>query len=640
MKKWLGAFAALALSLAIFYYFYSASYGPRISSLESIVPEDAMYYVYSYNLNKKIEDFSSSQFFRRISESSAYKKFIEPEVKKYADKVPFIKEIISRDAALAVFSSSQKRGSRAGEDLGRFLLLARVDTAGRARVKKAIADFYLLLSAKGKSAVKKYQGVQITSYALPSSSLTVHYALISDVIVLANDAGVLQVCIDLAKSKDFRGSLFLDSNFQRIIGKIEKDSLLWGYSNTRRYYQEMLRGHNDDALDSKLGSQKSLAPFANMKTVVDAMNTLVGQSFYLDYDEFKSGFIVRNYIGFNSAGESDALLNLLTYSKPIDESAFKLVPKSAIAYYGISQDFANIWKFLIEFYSSLMEVSKLQAKNDSRYSGHKEMIEGMSINSIILLVESFLGVSIEKDVIPAIGNNMGIALAGFDDVTVKGSSFILPQAYVFCEMADSVKAQNVMKVMTQSLVKNANYFLGQMQNAQKPSGVQGLAQADNTQGEEQKEYARLVTREYGGITINSIDIADFPLQPLGLNYCILGKYLVASLSLPLTKKIIDVHNNKEGSFDSNYYFKTAREYLSRDCFNVAFLDFRKTSDSLKATKSFQDFKEKLPPAFSKEDIDSLVSIGESLKAITSTTRLLDSETIESLSYIEIEGLLE
>lgn len=653
MKKWLGVILLLGLGAVLFFYFYQVSHEVKIASLESIVPEEAIYYVYSYNLNKKIGDFTSSQFFHQISESSVYKKFIKPEVEKFAKKVPFVTDVIEKDTAFAVFSLGNARNLASKNAFGNFLLLARVDVKKHARVKKAIVDFYLLLTAKDKSAYEKYKGVQITNYTLPSLEMTAHYALVSNVVVLSNDIGILRKCIDLAKSKASQGSLFANPDFQKVSAKAKKDALLWGYSNIKRYYQEIVHDYTSNTLRSKEDKAiKSLESFANMKPMINLMNTLIGYSFYLDYDGLKSGLILKSYTFFNSVSGNSTLLSLLMQAKAIDEGVFKMVHRNSIAYYGVSQDIAKLWTFLKEFCVSQEEMIKAQMKSDPRYYGRKEMIQSVSFEGALAMVESFLGVNIEKDIVSALGDNFGVAFAGFEDVLVRAqnaplsgaqeTSFIFPQVYAFCELKDSLKMQNVMGKLTQSLVKNANQLLGQMQNPQGQSNPQAKGLTGEAIVPEEKQYLRLREKEYNGVIIHSIDIADFPVDSLKLNYCVIDKYIVVTLSTPLTEKVIDVYSNKLGSFDSNYYFESAQGYLARGYSNVIFLDFKRMFDTLKATKSFGAFTDKLrhgsKGSFSGEDFDSLLSVLENVKAFTATNRLLDSETIESSGYIEIEGL--
>lgn len=653
MKKLLGTILLAVVAAAISFYFYQVSHQAKIASLESLVPEEALYYVYSYNLNKKIEALTSSQFFHQILGSSVYGKFIKPEVEKFAERVPFVNGVMESDTAFAAFSLANAKTPASENDFGSFLLLARVDAKKHARIKKAVADFYLLLTARDKSAYEKYKGIQITSYTLPSFERTVHYALVSDVVVFSNDIGILRKCIDLARTKASQGSLLANPDFQSVSAKAKKDALLWGYSNTKRYYQEMVEAYTYNSLRLKEEKgKKPLQSFANMKPMIDLMNTLIGYSFYLDYDDLRSGLIVKFYTFFNSANGNNALLSLLMQDKAVDEGMFKMVPKDSLAYYGVSQDIAKSWIFLKEFYVSLEEMINAQMKSNPRYYVQKEIIQSGSFAGLLTMVESFLGVNIEKDIISALGDNLGVALAGFEDVLVRApnaalsdaqeTSFIFPQVYAFCELKDSLKMQNVMWRLMQSLVKNVNHLFGQTQNPKGQSKPQAKGATDEAIAPEEKQYLYLREKEYNGVTIYSIDIADFPIDSLKLNYCIIGKYIVVSLSTALTEKIIDVYNHKLDSFDSNYYFESAHDYLTQGYSNVMFFDFKKIFDTLKATKSFGAFTDKLPRgsqrSFSGKDLNSLISVLENLKAFTATHKLLDSETIGSSAYIEIEGL--
>ena len=652
MKKWLGITLVLALGSAAVFYYYSISRQPKISSLESLVPDDALYYVYAYNPAEKIKNISSSSFFRQLSASSVYEKSIKPQIEKLRAKVPFLADFTQRDTALAVFSLGGEKISAAESGIGDFLLLTRVDNKKHVRVKKAIADFYLLLTTKDKGAHKKYKGISITSYTLPALAMSVHAALISDVMIVCNSKLYIEKSIDLFRDKEHHGSLLTASDFQNATSKIKKDALCWGYSNTKRYYQEILHHYASNRLGSQQSKEKSIESFAAMKPMVELMDTFGGQAFYIDYAEARAGFVFKSYALLNkNAGEAGLLEGIIS-DKGVDPRVNSLVPRAPILYYAGSQNFPASWIFLKKFYSSFQEMLRAEMKNDPRYQGHTGQLENMSFEAVLKTVESFLGVNIENDIVSLLGNNFGMVLVDLKESNIRqgvsglepvaehsvGAAMVLPQFYIFCEVKDSVKTQAVLTQALEHLLDTANAFVQQIEKAQAQQAHEQAVQGVQTQ----KPLLALKSDDYGGVSIYSIDIPGFPIEELKVNYCVVDTYVIFSLSPDVTKRAIDVYKHTLGSFDSNLYFETVKATLGESYSYMLYFDVTRLLDNLRLIKSFRQWKNSLTPNtrvdFSKEDIDGLLGIASNIKALTMAYTLSEGKFLESSGYIEIEGL--
>ena len=184
MKKWLGLILVLIVISSVLFYGYLKFYVKKISSLESITPGDVIYYVSGHNLNEKIEDFTSTPFFKQISDLSLYKEEIAPKLGKIKQKIPFLAEFFKKDVALAIYTLSDHDPlNKESLDIGDFLLLMRVDPKQLIEVKKSIADFYL--SVLDETAVEhtKYKRINITTCRLSEIEMGINYALLSDVFI-------------------------------------------------------------------------------------------------------------------------------------------------------------------------------------------------------------------------------------------------------------------------------------------------------------------------------------------------------------------------------------------------------------------------------------------------------------------------
>ena len=647
MKKRLGIVLLLVIISFSLSYGYKILHEVKIASLESIVPEEVIYYLYSYNLDKKIKEFQASDFFKQISTSPLYKEFIAPKLEQARQRTPILSELTEKDVALAIFSP------------GKFLFLVRVDPKKQVKIKKYIADFYLSLVTKDQVSYKGYKGIKITNYKLPQAKMTISYAFLSDIIVFGNSSDIIQKSVDLFRNQS-HNSLLNNKDFQKVTAKIKKDPLLRIYKNNKRYYQDILQAYTSSSLQyQKSKDSKSVESFMNIKPFINLMNILEGYASYLDYDELKTGFVFKAYQTFNRSLDQENMLNIIAYDKKVDKNTLGLIPRDIIAYYGGSQDLLNLWKFLKTFYSAMHEMMKTEIENEPRYRQYKNQIDSMGFDDMLQRFESFLGVNIEKDILPLLGNNFGMVWVKVDDMdfplgglqmssNVPGQEslpIIFPQFYSFIELKDKSKMQEIMEKIVKRLVENINQIIEeQKRNLQEKSSLQ--KQQDNKEQqqeiEEEKKFFQLSVDTYKDINISSMEMVDSPSDFLRPNYCILDKYIIFSLSPTLTKKVIDIYQTKYATLSSNLYFESAQNKISTDYSNIMFFDFKRMIDNIQATKFFNNLQANLSmntqSKFSKEDADSILNILRNINTLTFTNRMLDSDTMESSCYVKIQGL--
>lgn len=659
IKKWVSIVLILAVILAASIYAYDKLNEVKIASIDSIVPDEAIYYIYSYALNNKIKDFQASPFFQQVIANSAYNKYITPKLEILRQKIPFLGDIFEKDAALAVFSLGGKIGQVERKDLtdfGDFLFLARIDKNKHIKIKKAIADLYLKFTPGRQIAQNKYKGITITNYKIPKSEITIRCALLSDILVISNSSSTIQKSIDLFRIKNHYGSLHDNSRFVDLKTRIKTDPLLWGYEDLRRYYEEIMQEYAYNSLKANEPKNTSnLISFIKAKPFTDFMNIFEGVVFYLDYDELKSGFIFKSYNVFNKTGDK-SILDVILYNKEVDKTSFRLVPRDIIGYYGGNQDFLKLWKVMNKFYASTEEIMKAEWKNDPRYSAYKDRIDSFSFKNIIKVLESFLGISIENDLLATIGNNFGMVFSGLEDIDIPIGlpqkdatadqkqifSFLFPEFYGFIDLKDSQKMSETMTKMTQHIIEQANEFFQKQDEIMAKYVAKSKGVDPETVAVEKKQYFKLNTEEYSGGSIRSIDITNFPVDFIKPNYCVIDKYLIFSLSPLLTKKAIDTYKNNRGSFISGTYFESAKENLPSSYSNIVYFYFKKMISDIKSTKFYgrlqKDLSGNKRNNVTKEELDSVLSILSNINALTYTNRLSDTETIESSCYIGVKGL--
>lgn len=659
MKKWLSIILVLVIGLlALIYTCQVGLPKGKIASLESIVPNEAVYYIYSHNLDSKIRDFQASSFFKQIQESEFYNKSVNPILKKAKNKLPFLSELFKKDSGLAIFSLGNIEGRRMGlADFGDFLLLLRIDPKKYNNISKSLADFYLSLAEKNKASFDKYRGLRITNYKLSEAKIVISYALLADVILVSNNEDLIHKAIDLFKDKG-KNSLGFVGGFQRMLAKIKKDSLLWGYVNNKKYYQEMLNEYALMSLRSQESGEIKLLGSMKIKPFVNLMNILDRSCFYIDYDELKQGFIGKGYNTFDKSQDTDNMLSVIS-GRPLDTNTFNLIPKNIIGYYGGNQDFLNSWKFFKKLLSASNEMMKQGLKADSRYSQFKDRIDEMpDFEDFLKIAESYLGLNLEDELLPLLGNNFAVVFAQLKDEGIGLGSdindttipkrqlnmpIIFPQGYGFLEVKDNAGAKALIDKISVNLVNNLNKLIQEQE--QKFKQQYGSKEQQDNKGqplpEEEKEKIRLKQESYRDIALWTFEISDFPAAFITPNYCILDNYIVFSLSPKLTRNIIDIYKSKEDSLNSNYKFESLKDKINSNYANIVFFDSEKLINNFKNSDFYTSLR--ASPLKMKEssfkELDSLLDILSNFQTFAFTSAMADPETMESTFYVKVKGLL-
>ncbi len=661
MKKWLIIIVSVVVVSFAALYAYQALSQPKVGPLESIVPDSAIYYIYSYNLDKKITEFKDSLFFQQVSSLPLYKKFLEPKLENIKATMPSVSDFLKKDFAVATFSvGGLKSADAAGKDFGDFLILLRADSQKFPKLKKYMADFYLSKCAKGEVSSKIYKGIKIVSRNLAQEKRQVSFAFLSQVIVLSNDIEIIQKSIDLYKNRS-RDSLLNNKDFRQVTAKVRKESLLWGYQNNKNYYQQTLRAISESSSGSDAARSQAAEGLVKSPFFSKLMTIFNASAFYLDYDLSKNGLVSKTYYTLNRTGDDNDFTDIFAFNKPLDKNIYNLIPGNSIACYAINHDMPKAWKTAKQILSSFAETMKTQAKASPRY--RQGMEDQYNLENALKIAEVFLGVSIEDDIIAQLGDNFGAAIVNIEDIgiplpvpaSVKGQPpqqqnfpFIFPRGFVFFELKDQAKMQETMKGIFQHIVDNVNKSIKEQEKRRKAlldsikKPKLGQPKEEPLPVEPEKTPLTLVTGNHNGVEISRIEISDFPISTLKPNYCIIDKYLVFSLSPQLSEDIIDIYQNKKGSFGSGYNFERIQDKLPGEYANIMFFDFRKLVNNITSTKFYELQTQGLANGsqkdFSKEDLDSLIKLLKNISSLTATSNMTDSDTLESASYIEMDGL--
>jgi hypothetical protein len=284
----------------------------------------------------------------------------------------------------------------------------------------------------------------------------------------------------------------------------------------------------------------------------------------------------------------------------------------------------------------------------------------MGMANTLAQMEFALGISIENDIIPCLGENYGVVFAKFDDIDVpvnpettasgaapaekKSVPIIFPQLYAFCELKNSAKLQEVLIGATQRFVDQAN------KDRQELEAKIRAAQAANAKdkqplpepAKDDKKYMELKSRDYRGAKVYTVEVPDFPVGQLRFNYAFVDKYIIVSFSPEATEKAIDVISGKSDNLSGSVGFAAAKNKIPQSYSDLGFFDFRRLLNNIRSTKFFKELREKLPDkgaqAFSQADLDSVLDLLSNINSLTMTRRKADAETVESICYFDVKGL--
>jgi len=219
MKKWLILVLVVAVLAGAGFYFYQQFYGGKVGALESIIPDDALTYIYARNTAQNLQDFQNSDFFRQISAAPLYASVIKPKLDSLAAKLPFLAGLTEKEICLAIFSLAGPQNYRANNmDLGDFVFLARVDRRKFPALKKSLDDFYLSLAGKDKAGFDQYKGVRIAKFNLPKADVAIRYCRLGDCVMISNSYPAVEKTIDIFR-KQSKASLANYAGFQKIAGR-------------------------------------------------------------------------------------------------------------------------------------------------------------------------------------------------------------------------------------------------------------------------------------------------------------------------------------------------------------------------------------------------------------------------------------
>jgi len=659
MKKWLNACLILICSIGILLLTLKLLYLPKkVGLLEEIVPDQAITYFYGYNLSEKISNFCKSEFYQNIVSTFSLDEKQKAWIRQIEDSAVSPNELFGSDVALAVFSpqiAMPKNNDFPGEiNIGDFILLTRLQLTPKSNFQKIAGEFFNIFPGEKEDSIQ-YQKLRINQYNLNTEMFDQEfsYVVLGDVLVISDNQEIIKQSVDLFSGKDDE-SLSNNPDFQKVdvkCGENKKNALIWYYINSKLQLEKMLSGidndHDSDNDQQSQISRKFINYFNNF------MEPIENGGGFLDYDLLKDGLVYKRFSFFGADKVDQGILRLISFQE-VDKNLLNAIPKDIIGFYGINGNVNNFWELGKEMMGTFGEIPE----------GKNVILE------IIEEIEIELGVEIEKDIVPALGNNFGGIFSGlkeisFEALRVDNSAAasmpsLIPDVSVYLQIKDKEKTKNIINTELDKIVLKINMMsaaVSKMESEQvwQAKKVMGLPEKNNLENaaltgnfkEENSEFKNvndiaMVNQEiYKNFSLKYINITGLEVKP---NYFILGDYLVLSLFLDSAKKIVDIYQaNVDGYGPSLYsgFSKIIDEKIAQSS-NIAFFSLNKLLKDLQNTEIFGMFKLLVPViskgSFNPEGIDSIFETLSKINYYVQTSEACEAGVIENTGYIKIEGL--
>ncbi|MBN3040724.1 MAG: DUF3352 domain-containing protein [Candidatus Omnitrophica bacterium] len=594
----------------------------KIGDIESLVPSEAIYYIYSYQLGQKIEDFCNSDFFLKISNLSFYQEYLQPSIDKKEKLYKNLSQVYNSDSALAVFSPGIVAPSGGIEPMiepGKFMLLVRMDT--KKNIKKTIGDLYLLLNEKEDVSYSTYKGIKITHYQIPLDKskfpfpdLKISYAVLGDILVSSNTDELLKQSIDLF-NKSSTDSLLNDEVYKKISGKYadkKKDSFFWTFINYKRYTEKFLAQVDDMFIDQ--AQNEKMRDF--IESFIDVSAGIIS---YLGYDSSKSGFVGESYQLYDKSKDDHGLLEISS-SKGSKNDLTAVIPPQFFVYFGCSGNISGYWNYFSKLMMSSEEI-KQSAMGDSMYAADKQPSFSKTIKSL----ETYLGLSIEKDVMPLLGNDFSFVISDLEEVSLAPKSGQINPMQLFPTPMPTLSL--LFETKDQSSAEKLKSLI-----------IEKVTQLSPSQPESEP-FLSIAEDSYAGVNLSVISIKELPFHPVCF---VLNDKCIISSTTDHAKKIIDTSKQSSNSLENNLDFSFDPNKILKGSAATLIVKFADLIDAIAQTK-IVNFAKPSVALFSQgkvttNDIDDIIDILDDISIIAQANDITADGTGSGLFYIGIEGL--
>lgn len=494
--------------------------------IENILPQKPFLYLEFKNTKKNVDKILNTSFWKRLSAIdfdvlldnnllNSQEKMVYQILKKSFENPKeneLFKKFFSRDVAFAIYepnldfsvlSQSGPQGMQLlfDEVLSNLYLITRLDA--QSQITEFISGSFGQLGENVTIEDEIYKDQEIKIVSVQGIPYKFVYTRIKDLMIMGVGKFSAQKSIDVFQGA--ANSLSKDKDYGLAKGKFVENPEVKAFFNVEALFSSLEEKLNDlpgikeeSQAEMRMQLQQS---FASLKGFKSANISTA----WIDLFEMKVDII------FDLKRMETAMAKYYSACQNEDNQSINFIPSNSLAYlWGNCFDLNYYWE----------ETKKELAM--STVPGQP------SVKDQIAQYEQMIGLTIEGDILPAFGDEIG---GYIKDIHVD-RNFPIPELVLFIKIKDQVKAEKLL-----GLLKNQPAVMFQNEN-------------------------------YNGIDLNyiSLPIADY-VSP---GYCFLNNHLLISVNKELLKSSIDSSKKTAVSLTSNASFKILNRGLTNKSIGVQF----------------------------------------------------------------------
>lgn len=398
-------------------------------AVEDILPEGLVGYIRMTDLGKNIDSFKATRFWKGIA-GIDYERVLEQTgasdetmavYDNFKKNLPspatqaLLKKFLGEEVVVAVYPTSFEDFS--SENL--LKMASDVFFVTRLKPETQFAEFFATLFSSFQRQVSTqdvpYRNHTIHVVSTNDGRIRIGYVRIKDVLVFGVGEKGARACLDVfdKEKKPLSGDrLYLETHPSFLEG-----AHFTGYLDFKFLKKQLLQWATQNQEDPQL-IQKQLEE--NLKQV-KGFTAMSYSGVFAEVSQFKTG------VHFDRSDLSPDVLPLYDCS-PKENRTFSFVPSGVLGYqWSTCYDLAHYWK----------QVQKEMQKGDS--------VPGTAIPSreMIAGIEGKMNLSIEDDILPALGDEVGGFLTDIDTNGI----FPVPKLIFFIKVTSREKAAKVIKTL-------------------------------------------------------------------------------------------------------------------------------------------------------------------------------------------------
>ena len=519
MKKvlWIVLIVIVVLGTGTGLYFYQMS---KIKlSVEEVLPQGALGFVRVSDIEPRLNDFKNTKIWTTINaidfpvlmqkggltpqqiKQSGYTKAKEIlTVLSEPNTNILLMKFFGQEVAVAFYPFEGKldQNTHPEEMLSSLIFVSRLKPG--AQIIESLSNLSQEFGNSIQSTTQEYKKHKIVLLEVSKSSvkIPIGYTRAKDLLIFGFGARPAQMAIDVLNKEKL--SMLDDQSFQSARAHFLPVSQTMGYGNLEFIFSTMIKEFMSIAASATSASNptpEKQEEQDKIKKEMDLAMAKVAGFKALGYSFFSTPIEAHKLDVLFDKEKLDPSIRSMYSCPPQENKTLAFIPNSVMAYQ---------WNNCLNFKTQWEELKKDLQKS------YNEKSTGQSVDNVLASIEKNLNLSIEKDVLPAFGQEVG----GFlEDINLEGP-FPLPKLGLFVQVADQSSAQKVMNALT----TNPGIVI-------------------------QKENYKSVEIKYAGLSLGNF-------QP---GYCFLNGYLLVATSRDILKEAIDAFNGTSPALPVTEGFK-------------------------------------------------------------------------------------